>query len=186
VGAVGLDGVLRGGAVAARLDRRGWRGCGGVGPGVAVEHGLTTYSMRERIGRPSREDGANLAAFDRVDVAARTNASDASRGTREISTTDSTSPVASTTTCRATCVSTGGTFRGKRRDDGRERLGLHDLGCRPFATSRTAMRASDQAPVSRCARAGSKHEGRTRHAFTSGSTGRRSARRPCCRPARST
>src|ERR1700722_4334286 len=67
--------------------------------------------MRERIGLPSREDGTNRVALT-ASIAGRTSASDASPGTREISTADSTSPVGATTTCSVTCVSRAGSPTG--------------------------------------------------------------------------
>ena len=72
----------------------------------------TTYSMRERMGRPSREDGANLAALTAA-IAASANASGASRGAREVSTADSTPPARRSPAARPPGSPPAGTPAGK-------------------------------------------------------------------------
>ncbi len=84
--------------------------------------------MRERIARPSRDDGVNVAPVA-AETAARANVSGASRGSERLRPFDR----------PPSCVRDDESLQDhlrlarelaarKRRDDRRDRLGLHDLG----------------------------------------------------------
>ena len=118
--------VGRGGVALAFGDGGGWR--------------TTTYSMRERMGCPSRNDGVNLVALTAL-IAASVTASGVSRGARESSTADSTAPRASTTSCRATCVSTAGAPTGNGTTIGVTGSASTTAAAAGGATSKTAINA---------------------------------------------
>ena len=191
-GLVGGAGV---GVVVAVGLAVGVGGGGAAGAGVAAAPAVagaaggwntTTYSMRDRIGWPSREDGVNRAALT-ASLAARTNASGASWGSaRELDRRLDRAGRVDHDLQRHLRLD-GRRVRRKGRDDGRDRFGRHDVrGCCPCdeqapPPARGTRPRSREPAERRSARAG--------RAVTSGSRRTRptrSDRKRCCRPARST